>query len=59
MIGDRMDTDIVTGLEAGLETILVLTGITAEEEAQRFSYLPTRIVNSVADLIDEIQPLEA
>ena len=59
MIGDRMDTDIVTGLEAGLETILVLTGITeAEEHAQRFSYLPTRIVGSVADLIDEIEPLD-
>lgn len=58
MIGDRMDTDIVTGLEAGLETILVLTGITeAEEQAGRFSYLPTRIVASVADLVDEIEPL--
>jgi NagD protein len=59
MIGDRMDTDIVTGIEAGLETILVLTGITAEDEAQRFSYLPSRIVGSVADLIDEIEPLTA
>ena len=60
MIGDRMDTDIVTGLEAGLETILVLTGITeAEDQAQRFSYLPTRIVGSVADLIDEIEPMDA
>lgn len=59
MIGDRMDTDIVTGLEAGLETILVLTGITEDEEqAQRFGYLPTRIVPSVADLVDEIEPLE-
>ncbi len=59
MIGDRMDTDIVTGLEAGLETILVLTGITeTEHEANRFSYLPTRIVGSVADLIDEVQPLD-
>jgi NagD protein len=59
MIGDRMDTDIVTGLEAGLETILVLTGITeTEEQAGRFSYLPTRIVGSVADLIAEIEPLE-
>jgi NagD protein len=58
MIGDRMDTDIVTGIEAGLETILVLTGITeGEEHAQRFSYLPTRIVASVADLIDELEPL--
>ena len=55
MIGDRMDTDIVTGLEAGLETILVLSGITTEEEAGRFSYLPTRIVGSVAELIDEIE----
>ena len=59
MIGDRMDTDIVTGLEAGLETILVLTGITADHEAaNRFSYLPTRIVASVAELVDEIEPLE-
>ncbi len=60
MIGDRMDTDIVTGIEAGLETILVLTGITeAEDQANRFSYLPSRIVASVADLIDEIEPLES
>jgi NagD protein len=58
MIGDRMDTDIVTGLEAGLETILVLTGITADEAAaQRYSYLPTHIVESVADLVDWVQPM--
>lgn len=60
MIGDRMDTDVVTGLEAGCETILVLSGITAsEEEANRFGYLPTRIVASVADLVDQIEPMEA
>ena len=60
MVGDRMDTDIVTGIEAGLETILVLTGITqAEDQAQRFSYLPSQIVGSVADLIDEIEPVES
>jgi len=59
MIGDRMDTDIVTGIEAGLETILVLTGITeAEDQARRFSYLPSRIVESVADLIGEIELIE-
>jgi NagD protein len=59
MIGDRMDTDIVTGLEAGLETVLVLTGITTDHQAaQRFSYLPTHIVDSVADLVDWIQPIE-
>jgi NagD protein len=54
MIGDRMDTDIVAGMEAGLQTILVLTGITTREEAQRFPFLPSRIVDSVADLVDDI-----
>lgn len=54
MIGDRMDTDIVAGLEAGLETVLVLTGITDRDAAGRFSYLPTHIVDSVADLIDAV-----
>ena len=54
MIGDRMDTDIVAGIEAGLQTILVLTGITSREEAQRFPFLPSRIVDSVADLVDDI-----
>jgi NagD protein len=55
MIGDRMDTDIVAGLEAGMETILVLSGVTAtREEAERFPYRPSRIVDSVADLIDDL-----
>ncbi|WP_438866169.1 HAD-IIA family hydrolase [Paractinoplanes brasiliensis] len=54
MIGDRMDTDVLCGLEAGLETILVLTGISTRAEADRYPFRPSRIVNSVADLIDEI-----
>jgi NagD protein len=53
-IGDRMDTDVVAGLEAGLETILVLTGVTARSEAERFPYRASRIVESVADLVDEL-----
>ncbi|MFL5896519.1 MAG: HAD-IIA family hydrolase [Thermoleophilaceae bacterium] len=55
MIGDRMDTDIVAGLEAGLETILVLTGVTARENTDRYPYRPSRIVESVADLVDEVR----
>src|ERR1700761_3666104 len=51
MIGDRMDTDIVSGLEAGMETILVLSGVTTREDTERFPYRPSRIVDSVADLI--------
>jgi NagD protein len=54
MVGDRMDTDIVAGLEAGMHTILVLTGSTRREEAERFPYRPSRIVDSVADLVGEL-----
>jgi 5'-nucleotidase len=53
MIGDRMDTDIVSGLEAGMETILVLTGLTTREEAEAHPYRASRIVDSIADLVDE------
>ncbi len=54
MIGDRMDTDVVSGLEAGLETVLVLTGVATRATAERFPYVPTRIVDSVADLVDRV-----
>jgi NagD protein len=54
MIGDRMDTDIVAGLEAGLDTVLVLTGVTERAEAERHAFRPGRIVESVADLIEDL-----
>ena len=54
MVGDRMDTDVVSGLEAGMHTVLVLTGSTSREEAERFPYRPSRIVDSVADLVAEL-----
>ena len=40
MVGDRMDTDVVAGIEAGLETILVLTGSTRRADIARFPYRP-------------------
>src|SRR5213078_3876517 len=54
MIGDRMDTDVVAGLEAGLHTVLVLTGVTTPAMADRFPYRASRTVDSVADLVDEL-----
>ena len=57
MVGDRMDTDMLAGIEAGLETILVLSGTTRAEEVDRFPYRPTRIVDSVADLVGELEAL--
>jgi NagD protein len=48
MIGDRMDTDIVAGVTSGMETILVLSGVTKEEDIDKYPYLPTHIKKSVA-----------
>jgi NagD protein len=54
MVGDRMDTDVVSGLEAGMETILVLTGITTREDAESHPYRASRTVDSIADVVDLI-----
>ncbi|KQS73325.1 HAD-IIA family hydrolase [Modestobacter sp. Leaf380] len=52
MVGDRMDTDIVAGIEAGLETVLVLTGSTRASDVARFPFRPSRVLDSIADVID-------
>ncbi len=50
MIGDRMDTDVVAGVMSGLETILVLSGVSSMADVERFPYRPGMIVNSVAEI---------
>ena len=54
MIGDRMDTDVKSGLEAGLQTILVRTGISDDHEIQRYPFRPNQVLDSVADLADRV-----
>jgi NagD protein len=55
MIGDRMDTDVRSGLESGLRTILVLSGISNATTAERLPYRPSKVVGSIADLIDYVE----
>lgn len=54
MVGDRMDTDVVAGIEAGLETILVLTGSTTLEDVERYPFRPARVLPSITEAIDLI-----
>lgn len=54
MIGDRMDTDIIAGMEAGLHTVLVLTGITQPADVESYPFRPDQTLGSVADLIEHI-----
>ncbi|KJC64939.1 NagD protein [Agreia bicolorata] len=58
MIGDRMDTDVVAGIEAGLHTILVLTGISDQAEIEKYPFRPDEILSGVSDLL-RTEPFES
>lgn len=55
MIGDRMDTDIIAGVETGLETILVMTGVSTMETVKQFPYRPHYILNGIGDIVPKSQ----
>ena len=57
MIGDRMDTDVKSGLEAGMRSILVLTGSTRPEEITQYPYRPTRVLDGIADVVPLVERL--
>ena len=56
MVGDRMETDIIAGVESGMETVLVLSGVTSRDDVARYPYQPTRVVESVIEIEREIRP---
>ena len=51
MVGDRMDTDIISGLESGMSTVLVLSGISTRETVKTFAYRPTMVLDGVGDIV--------
>ena len=53
IIGDRMDTDILCGLEAGMDTVLVMSGVTTAAEVNKFAFRPTIILNGILDVKDQ------
>lgn len=50
MIGDRMDTDVISGLESGMSTVLVLSGISTRETLDQFAYRPSVVLDGVGDI---------
>ena len=50
-IGDRMDTDIIAGIESNIDTVLVLTGVTAREDIGNFPYRPKYVLDGVGDIV--------
>ncbi len=51
MIGDRMDTDVISGLESGMSTVLVLSGISDEDTVKQYAYRPSIVLNGVGDIV--------
>jgi NagD protein len=47
-----MDTDIISGLEAGIRTVLVTTGSTRPDQVETFPYRPTRVIDAISELVD-------
>lgn len=54
MIGDRMDTDVISGMECGLNTVLVLSGVSTRETISEFAYRPTMVLDGVGDIVEMV-----
>ncbi len=54
MIGDRMDTDIIAGIESGMDTALVLSGVTSREDINLYPYRPRLVLNGLCDIPEKV-----
>jgi NagD protein len=54
IIGDRMDTDIIAGVEAEVDTVLVLSGVTKQEDIDRFAYTPKYVMRGLDELVEKL-----
>jgi NagD protein len=52
MVGDRMDTDVISGLESGMSTVLVLSGVSTRDTLKTYAYRPTAVLNGVGDIVE-------
>lgn len=58
MVGDRMDTDIISGLESGMSTVLVLSGVSTRETLRTYAYRPTVVLDGVGNIVEEAEKLK-
>ena len=52
MVGDRMDTDVIVGMESGMSTVLVLSGVSTRETIDTFAYRPSIVLDGVGNIVD-------
>ena len=55
MVGDRMDTDVISGMESGMSTVLVLSGVSTTETLKEYAYRPSAVLNGVGDIVAAAQ----
>ena len=58
MVGDRMDTDVISGMESGMSTVLVLSGVSTMDTLKTFAYRPTVVLNGVGDIVTMAQAMK-
>ena len=58
MVGDRMDTDVISGMESGMSTVLVLSGISTPDTLKTFAYRPTVVLGGVGDIVKEAEKMK-